>query len=878
MATTTYTWSPTLQNLLLLNSINTPGDQTAPAITASADGSLYFNAWTHPGASDSVQGALANSQGTTSGEFNVNSTTFDDQNDASLATLNNGRYVAAFADYSGVNASIRLRMFEAGGAAPVAADFLVDMPNQSSDDSEPDVAALADGKFVVTWTRVLAVNDTDIKYALYNADGSPAAITSGDALSNVDLSSGSSVAALAASAAVPGGGFVVVCQSNTGGNNAVYFRRFDVNGQALDAGFGGIPIDSVGDNTDIQVAGLPDGGFVVAYTDTGWGISGAEITARVYNADGTTRSPFILVNAGSTAGSQNNPTLTVLSNGYFAIAWTNDSVQHMAAFDADGNALTSEVIGGGVVDSEIAGLADGKVAQTYRSTSPDAGGDDAIRGNIFELARIITGDGTDETLVGGGDTLWEQLVGLDGNDTLEGKGGRDLLNGGSGFDYASYATAPAGVVASLAGPGANTGDAKGDNYLSVEGLIGSAFDDTLTGNSNDNTLDGGAGADHMAGGDGSDTYMVDNAGDVVTENAFEGADIVFASVSYALPDHVDWLMLAAGAGNIDGTGNAGNNFMVGNDGNNVLTGAGGFDVLDGGAGDDTAVFSQTFESYVVTGIGNTIVLNGPDGTTTAANIEHLQFANGAIHLNDGSGLFDTLYYMTHNLDVFHAGVSALDHYNIFGWHEGRDPSAFFDTSGYLAVNKDVAAAGVNPLEHYHQSGWKEGRDPSAVFDTTLYLINNPDVAIAGIDPLEHYLQLGQVEGRQAYAAVGPSVAGGFDAQYYLFHNPDVAAAGVDPLQHFNQFGWKEGRDPNAWFDTAGYLSHYADVTAAGVNPLQHYHHFGWEEGRDPSAGFDTQDYLAANPDVAAAGVDPLEHYLMFGIYEGRQAVNDGMWS
>jgi len=35
----------------------------------------------------------------------------------------------------------------------------------------------------------------------------------------------------------------------------------------------------------------------------------------------------------------------------------------------------------------------------------------------------------------------------------------------------------------------------------------------------DNRLDGGAGADNMSGGMGNDTYVVDDLGDVVTENA-----------------------------------------------------------------------------------------------------------------------------------------------------------------------------------------------------------------------------------------------------------------------------------------------------------------------------------------------------------------------
>jgi Ca2+-binding RTX toxin-like protein len=59
-----------------------------------------------------------------------------------------------------------------------------------------------------------------------------------------------------------------------------------------------------------------------------------------------------------------------------------------------------------------------------------------------------------------------------------------------------------------------------------------------------NVLDGGFyGADTMIGGLGNDTYNVDHAGCVVKENAGEGVDTVYSTVSYTLGDNVENLTL-----------------------------------------------------------------------------------------------------------------------------------------------------------------------------------------------------------------------------------------------------------------------------------------------------------------------------------------------
>lgn len=126
----------------------------------------------------------------------------------------------------------------------------------------------------------------------------------------------------------------------------------------------------------------------------------------------------------------------------------------------------------------------------------------ATRGFGNELANSITGSGFVDHLYGmeGADTLNGEEVA----DVLNGGLGADDLIGGPGRDIASYSLAAAGVSANLAAPGSNTGEAAGDNYSSIEGLLGSGFDDSLSGDSSDNRLNGQGGADTLFGGAGQD--------------------------------------------------------------------------------------------------------------------------------------------------------------------------------------------------------------------------------------------------------------------------------------------------------------------------------------------------------------------------------------
>ena len=247
----------------------------------------------------------------------------------------------------------------------------------------------------------------------------------------------------------------------------------------------------------------------------------------------------------------------------------------------------------------------------------------------------------------------------------------EVLSGTVSNDTVTYAYATGPVAVSLAISGSqNTGGAGLDTLTSIDNLIGSDLNDTLTGNSSINALDGGAGndtlnglggndalyggggndliyggggsdtlnggvgADILIGGASYDTYEVDNVGDIVTENINEGIDKVNSSVTYTLSANVENLTLT-GASTINGTGNNLVNNITGNAANNLLDGGAGADALKGGAGDDT---------YIVDIIGDIVteklnegidVVNSSVTYVLSANVENLILSGGGAI--DGTG-------------------------------------------------------------------------------------------------------------------------------------------------------------------------------------------------------------------------------------------------
>jgi Ca2+-binding RTX toxin-like protein len=300
----------------------------------------------------------------------------------------------------------------------------------------------------------------------------------------------------------------------------------------------------------------------------------------------------------------------------------------------DGN---DSLIGGAGNDTMMGGLGD----DFYQVTD---GGDMVVENidegidTVWSSINYSLGDNVENLVYGGtgsfmgfGNSLDNALIGGIGNDTLQGGGGNDVLIGRSGSDAMSgglgddtYEVTDAGdVVIENAAEGIDAVWAHVDYSLAssdnVENLlyggtaafvgtgndlgnlmVGGSGADTLTGLGGNDILVGGAGADTLIGGLGDDTYEVTDAGDLVVENALEGADTVWAKVNFALSANVENLVYG-GTGNFTGTGNNLNNLVIGGNGDDILDGGAGSDTLIGGGGADTFVFSAVGDSGVGAG-------------------------------------------------------------------------------------------------------------------------------------------------------------------------------------------------------------------------------------------------------------------------------------
>ncbi|HEX8639533.1 MAG TPA: M10 family metallopeptidase [Allosphingosinicella sp.] len=386
-------------------------------------------------------------------------------------------------------------------------------------------------------------------------------------------------------------------------------------------------------------------------------------------------------------------------------ALANQLVGNEAANLLDGGAGADTMTGGGGNDTFVVDNIGDKIIETAVGGSADT-----VRSSMsytlgsYVERLVLTGSAA---LNGTGNALANNLTGNAGANRLNGGSGADTMGGGGGNDIYSVDNAGDKVVETSVGDGldtvrstasftlgnyvenlvlAGTAAVNGAGNALANSLTGNAAANSLAGNGGNDLIDGGAGGDTMAGGYGNDVYVVDNAGDKVVEQSGAGTDAVRSSVSHALADHVEKLVLT-GTSALSGTGNGLANTIIGNAGANLLAGGRGNDVVEGGLGNDR-ISGGTGADELKGGSGaDHFLFDAPLGSANVDKILDFNATSDSIFLSRevfaAAGANGTLAS-----SAFHKGTAAAD---------AADRIVYDQAAGKIFYDADGSGAGAAVL-------------------------------------------------------------------------------------------------------------------------------------------------------------------------------------
>ena len=581
-----------------------------------------------------------------------------------LAELENGNVVVVWEDDNTTNdaGNPRASIFTSTGAV-VSKDIDLFAADNSTLFDAVDVAARGDGGFTVSYEFF-----GDVFFRNFDAAGAQ----QGDVTLVNSTTSGEQSDTQVVR--LSDGAFAYAWTDTGGADDQVRARIFEANGTARTGEF--LVSAGIGDNSQPAIAALQDGGFAVAYRDTGWNetgvISDAGISLHVVDAAGIVSDPFH-VNTPA-VGDDFAPDVTVLANGFIAVSWTRtasapDRDPYFRIYDPNGVPVTGQVAlsvsGNDELTSALTALGGGLFLGAWQDATSD-GALGSISGQVTELTRTVVGDGASDSYVGdalrdsidgggggntldgagGDDTIYggsaaDLIKGGADNDMLEGRGGADTTIGGFGNDliYAAAAIDPGGsflgdVLSGDAGRDTIRGS-QGDD--TVEGgtgddkAYGGGGHDALAGDSGDDKLNGGFGDDTVAGGANADKVRGQNGDDVIEGGAGHdtlaggvGDDLIYAMEAGDEDDSPDGDTLNGANGNDTLYGSAGGDKLFGLGHKDRLFGGSGSDSLEGGDGKDD----------LVGGGGSDGLYGGADRDV----FRYLALDDGPA--NNGDGIFD----------------------------------------------------------------------------------------------------------------------------------------------------------------------------------------------------------------------------------------------
>lgn len=455
-----------------------------------------------------------------------------------------------------------------------------------------------------------------------------------------------------------GGWIVVWTQDNSDGSfYGIFQQRYDAFGNAVGPSVR-VNTQTMADQVTGDVAGLPDGGWLVAWHDLATG----NVNFQRYDASGVPLGGETAIN--TTIGLQNYaPAITVLADGGWLIAWEHNGAGiRQQRYDADGARMGGETtvnsFAASVTEAQTVGLADGGwvVSWTWLTGTSNAA---EIRMQRFDDAGNAVSIETTVNTTFANDQILSRLCALaDGGWIVSWQGYDGFFSQVYFQRYSSDGVAFGGeVVVNRTSVGLGHFDADvaalADGGWVVTYKHDSVVDGIFQQRYDHNGLPVG-GATRLDSGGASDLLTPqivatpDGGWTTVWLESFGGNHAVLAR------HFANDIYGTTGADNMTGT--HWNETLVGLAGNDVLDGAGGDDVMIGGYGDDTyRVGSVDDEVRELFGQGIDTVISLIDFSLLPSQAENLTLTG----FGDNNGIGNALA----NIIIGTSGVNTLNGLN-----------------------------------------------------------------------------------------------------------------------------------------------------------------------------------------------------------------------
>ncbi|MDK3020770.1 calcium-binding protein [Pseudodonghicola flavimaris] len=501
----------------------------------------------------------------------------------SVTALKSGRLAVVWQDYSGADGDVfgdshvYVRLFKTDGT-PITDAIKVNSKDAGAQ-GEPEVTALADGGFLVSWTNVnslLPDTDNDIYFRAFDANGTPRS-------KQILASSDHEVPAVNDGADYNDNDTGDVLGLQDGNAIVLYTHRGEAATYAHVVTKGGTVLGEevkVFDTTDsaVTMTQLANGDVVISYPSYSYNgavvrISGPDLVSPPKGLKGAT-DPVILeyFNDGDHDQTPGDSSMTGLTGDYlsalpgggfimgykfdpdirsdsqidsFRIDWFDNSGTYQRSADVPFPGSEESLpydVGRVIALSGDRILVIWQIAIDY--------GDYDIKAQILDASGKPLGDAIEiNTTLSGTQLIAEETVLPDGNVAI-------VFSDQSGIALDGTIDGLHGRVLIIPDDDSPTGPSKGDDKL-----VGTARADTIDGLGGDDVILGKGGADVLNGSGGHDT-------------------------------------LKGQSGNDRLLGGAGNDRLIGGPGKDTLLGGGGKDTLDGGAGADKLTGGKGADTFV----------------------------------------------------------------------------------------------------------------------------------------------------------------------------------------------------------------------------------------------------------------------------------------